>query len=88
MRQLLATMTLSLAALSFDAGVAAAHGCHTNTQMDSRGWHRHSGYDCHRIRSHRIVGVRDGYDDDSGPRCVRQCQYIGLIKQCQTQCRH
>jgi len=81
----LATLLIALAITPLTTGVTHAHGCHTNTQQDRYGWHRHDAYSCHRIRSHRVVGFGDY--GDGGPRCAQKCEYVGPFKQCKTICR-
>ena len=70
MNRFLATLTLALAALSINVVAAGAHGCHSNIQQDSGGWHRHARSDCERIQTHRDGGAVD--DDRSDRREWRE----------------
>jgi hypothetical protein len=91
MKKLLATLALGVAALPLLSGVASAHGCHRDVQLDRYGWHRHAP-DCDRIsvrredRERREYREHRRYDEDR-PRCVVRCQYIGPIKTCDRVCR-
>ncbi len=81
-----------------DAGVSLVekvHYCHgsANPMRDEYGWHYHAER-CRRVNIAPPRGYRRDYDDDysyrrrdRGPRCWRDCDYVGPVKICKTRCR-
>ena len=55
------------------------HGCHRYAQDDERGWHRHVGPNCRRVKS-------DPTEQNPYSRCRTKCNYIGFIKECRRVC--
>lgn len=67
------------------------HGCHRDVQEGRYGWHYHRGYDCDRVA---VGHPRRHYREDRyepryrpGPRCYKECKYVGPIKVCEDRCR-
>ena len=59
--------------------IQQVHGCHRYAQDDERGWHRHVGPNCRRVKS-------DPTEQNPYARCRTKCYYVGPIKQCDRIC--